>query len=76
MAGPDQLSAAQREVYDKILAALPAGNVFELRCKAGRGRSTILTHLHAAVGRTLLTVRDFVDSLSHAMAIDDSDDTE
>jgi transitional endoplasmic reticulum ATPase len=73
-AGPEQLSPTQRDVYDKLLAALPAGHIFEVRCKLGRGRSTVLTHLHAALGGTLLTVKDFVACLSkhHPLALEEA----
>ena len=34
---PDELSPTQRDAYDRLVAALPAGNIFELRSKPGAG---------------------------------------
>jgi transitional endoplasmic reticulum ATPase len=71
---PDELSPAQRDAYDRLVAALPAGNIFELRSKPGRGRTTVLSLIRAASGGALLTVRDFVDSLSkrHPLALEEA----
>ena len=63
----------QRDAYDQLLAGLPAGNIFELRSKPGRGRSTVLALVHQATGGAFLTVRDFVDSLDkrHPLALEE-----
>ena len=72
--GPDDLSPTQRDAYDRLVAALPAGNIFELRSKPGRGRSTILSLIHAAKGGAFLTVRDFVECLDkrHPLALEEA----
>lgn len=71
---PDQLSPTQRDAHDQLVAALPAGNIFELRSKPGRGRTTVLSSIHAAKGGAFLTVRDFVDRLNtrHPLALDEA----
>jgi cytidylate kinase len=74
MAGPIELSPSQRAVYEALTAALPAGNVFELRAKPGRGRSTVLSALHAALGGALLTLKEFVAAVAkrHPLALEDA----
>ena len=74
MTVPDLLCPTQRQVYDRLLAALPAGNLFEVRCKPGRGRTTVLSVLHGALGGALLTVKDFVACLSkrHPLALEEA----
>jgi hypothetical protein len=73
MAGPEQLSPSQREAYDRLLAALPSGSVFELRAKTGRGRTTVLQALHATLGGAWITLRDFMDLLDkrHPLAMEE-----
>jgi transitional endoplasmic reticulum ATPase len=70
----DQLSPTQRDAHDRLVAALPAGNIFELRSKPGRGRTTVLSLIHAAKGGAFLTVRDFVDRLDkrHPLALEEA----
>ncbi len=70
----NQLSPAQRDACKEILAALPCGNIFELRCKPGRGRTTVLTQLHVAMGGTFLTAKEFVNSLGthHPLALEEA----
>ena len=63
------LSPAQRDAYKEIIAALPAGHLFELRCKPGRGRPTVLTQLHVTLGGTLLTTKEFVNSLGNTIRL-------
>jgi transitional endoplasmic reticulum ATPase len=74
MSGPEQLSPSQREAYDRIVAAIPSGSVFELRAKTGRGRTTVLQALHASLGGVLITLRDFVDLLDkrHPLAMEEA----
>jgi hypothetical protein len=71
---PYELSPIQRDAYDRLVAALPAGNIFELRSKPGRGRSTVLSLIHGAKGGAFLTVRDFVASLNkrHPLALEEA----
>jgi hypothetical protein len=70
----DQLSPTQRNAHAQLVAALPAGNIFELRSKPGRGRTTVLSSIHAAKGGAFLTVRNFVDCLNtwHPLALDEA----
>ena len=71
---PDELSPTQRDAYDRLVAALPAGNIFELRSKPGRGRTTVLSLIRAASGGSLTTRGDFVDCLNkrHPLALEEA----
>jgi transitional endoplasmic reticulum ATPase len=74
MPGTASLSPSQRSAHDAILSALPAGHLFDLRSKPGRGRTTVLNSLRANLGGTLITVRDFVTALDkrHPLALEES----
>ena len=74
MAGAESLSPSQQEAYNRLVAALPAGIVFELRSKPGRGRTTLLRTLHAAMGGAFVTLQDFVDALinRHPLAMEEA----
>jgi tRNA A37 threonylcarbamoyladenosine biosynthesis protein TsaE len=74
MTEPNALCPAQQVALDGLLAALPAGNVFELRGKAGRGKTTILRELHRRVGGQLVTIKDFVEAATrrHPLALEDA----
>jgi hypothetical protein len=50
VAGPESLSPTQRLAHDQLVAASPAGSIFEVRCKPGRGRTTVLAAVRAALG--------------------------
>jgi hypothetical protein len=73
MAEPVTLSPTQRAACEAVVAALPVGRVFELRSKTGRGRTTVLSALHTALGGSLLTVKDFVAALDkrHPLALEE-----
>ncbi len=68
---PDELSPVQRDAYDRLVATLPAGNIFELRSKPGRGRTTVLSLIRATGGA--LTVRALMSSLNkrHPLALEE-----
>ena len=74
MAGVEPLSPSQQEAYNKLVAALPASMVFELRSKPGRGRTTVLQALHTELGGAFVTMRDFVDALlkRHPLAMEEA----
>jgi predicted AAA+ superfamily ATPase len=74
MTEPSRLCPAQQAALDSLLAALPAGNVFELRGKPGRGKTTVLAELHRRVGGLLVTIRDFVEAATrrHPLALEDA----
>ena len=63
-----------RAVIDQLVAALPAGNIFDVRCKPGRGRTTVLSALHGALGGTKVTIEDFVTRLStrHPLGLEEA----
>jgi SpoVK/Ycf46/Vps4 family AAA+-type ATPase len=58
-----RLTPAQQTAADELMAALPAGNVFLLRAKAGMGRTSVLRYVHSVRGGALLDAGSFVDSL-------------
>ena len=71
---PVELSPTQRLACDQLMAALPAGNIFDVRCKPGRGRTTVLSTLHGALGGAKLTTKDFFSRLStrHPLALEEA----
>ncbi|HEX4230391.1 MAG TPA: ATP-binding protein [Bryobacteraceae bacterium] len=58
-----RLTTAQQKAADELLAALPVGNIFLLRGKAGMGRTGILRRVHSIWGGVLLGAGAFIDSL-------------
>ncbi len=58
------LSPAQQRTGDSLLCGIEIGDVLLLKTRAGCGRSTILNHLHEAVGGALLGAGDFMHTLS------------
>ncbi len=74
MGAPIRLSPSQQATFDAIHSALPLANVFEVRAKAGRGRSTVLRALHRALGGALLTMGDYVEAAArrHPLALEDT----
>ncbi|MFO0889743.1 MAG: ATP-binding protein [Isosphaeraceae bacterium] len=74
MADPVTLSPAQRAAYDQMVASLPMGSLFELRSSTGRGRTTVLKAVHAALGGAMLGVRDFALALEkrHPLALEET----
>jgi transitional endoplasmic reticulum ATPase len=71
---PVELSPTQRLACDQLLAALPAGHIFDVRCKPGRGRTTVLSTLHHALGGAKVTIKDFLARLNthHPLAMEES----
>jgi len=57
------LTPAQDRAANEILEALPFGSVVLFRADAGMGRTTVLKHVHAAVGGAFVSMRHFVDAL-------------
>jgi ATP-dependent 26S proteasome regulatory subunit len=74
MSGTASLSPSQSPIYESLLAALPAGSVFELRSKCGLGRTTVLEKLHSAVGGTLVNLDHFVAALEgrHPLSLEET----
>jgi AAA+ superfamily predicted ATPase len=68
------LSPAQQLAFDGISAALPLGNLFELHCKTGRGRTTVLNALCERTGGYLVSITDFVRATGrqHPLALEDA----
>jgi hypothetical protein len=57
------LTPAQQKVADELVSAVPLGNVFLLRAKAGMGRTSILQYVQSLCGGVLLGAGAFIDSL-------------
>ncbi len=47
-----------------MLAGIPVGDISVLHGSPGSGKSTVLRHIHAALGGVLLGARQFMDSLA------------
>ncbi len=58
------LTPAQKRALDHLLNALPAGDVFVLKCAAGAGRTTVLRELQSAAGGKLIGIRDVMRALA------------
>jgi ABC-type branched-subunit amino acid transport system ATPase component len=58
------LTPAQEQAFQWLLGAIPAADVLVLRGRAGAGKSTILTRVHAARGGILLQMRPLMRSLA------------
>lgn len=71
---PTPLTPSQQSVYDHLRRDLPLGHVFVLEGWVGRGKSTLLSALHADAGGLLLSVRDLPDLLRarHPLAIEET----
>src|SRR5687767_3693861 len=48
----NSLCPSQQRAFDWCIATLPAGNIFRLWSKTGRGRTTVLRRLHEKLGGT------------------------
>lgn len=53
--------------------AVQIGPIVHCSCRTGRGRSTVLSHLHRELGGQFLSIKDFVDSTQdrHPLALED-----
>ena len=58
------LMPAQLRALQELREALPAGDVFVLKCASGAGRTAVLRELQAAEGGILIGIREFVRSMS------------
>lgn len=58
------LTPAQEQAFEWLLGAIPIADVLVLRGRAGTGKSTILTRVHAARGGVLLELRTFTETLA------------
>jgi SpoVK/Ycf46/Vps4 family AAA+-type ATPase len=69
-----QLCPAQQRVFDGLSADLEAGSVFVVQADTGLGKTTVLRHLHRALGGVFLTMRDVVDATrrQHPLAVEEA----
>jgi hypothetical protein len=68
------LCPVQKQAADQFACLFDIGNIFHCWCRTGRGRSTVLAHLHNAFGGRLLGVQDFAEAglQRHPMAVEDA----
>ncbi len=57
------LTPVQQSAADQILRVCQPGNIISLESDSGRGRTTVLEYVHAAVGGQFLGMRQFMESL-------------
>ena len=57
------LTSAQQLAADSLKNAITAGDILVLRSGSGLGRTTILEHVHAAIGGGFVGVRQFMEIL-------------
>src|SRR5437016_3581030 len=69
-----QLCPAQKRAFDAISLGLPLGSVFYFTGKTGRGKTTVLRHLHQKTGGAFLSLKEFVERSegSHPMAVEET----
>jgi transitional endoplasmic reticulum ATPase len=58
------LTPAQQLAADALLEGIARGDVLVLEGGEGRGKTTVLEHLHAAVGGVFLGVHEFMETLA------------
>jgi hypothetical protein len=58
-----QLTPAQDRAANELLKTFSQGSVSLLRAESGMGRTTVLRHVHAAVGGAFVGARQFIDAL-------------
>ncbi len=59
-----ELTPAQRVATERILAGLRAAGIVVLRAAHGMGRTTVLRHVHAIAGGTMIGAREFMSVLA------------
>jgi predicted AAA+ superfamily ATPase len=70
----ETLCPAQQQAYDWFVQAAPIGTIFHFWTRTGRGRSTVLRHLHKTLGGVMLTCREFVEAACerHPLALEEA----
>ena len=59
----DILAPAQQKAADAVLEAIQHGRVVTLEADAGRGRTTVLRHVHAQIGGAFVGTRELLRKL-------------
>jgi ATP-dependent 26S proteasome regulatory subunit len=69
-----QLCPAQQQAQDRLLTALPVGNVFVLWGHTGSGTTTVLQEVQRTTGGALLSLKDFVNAMRsrHPLALEET----
>jgi len=68
------LCPVQQQAYKWLVQAAGIGNLLHFGCRTGRGRTTVLAHLHRTFGGKFLRIKDFVDGTRgrHPFALEDA----
>jgi predicted AAA+ superfamily ATPase len=68
------LSPSQQRAYEDLLAARPTSALLALTGLPGSGKSTVVRHVHQALGGVVLTAKDFVNQLAegHPLALEEA----
>ena len=68
------LSPAQESARETLLEGFETGRVFALGGETGRGKSTVLSHIHAEFGGSYLSIADLVEQAArnHPLALEES----
>ncbi len=68
------LCPTQQNAFQWFTQGVARGRLFELACDNGMGRTTLLQHLHAQLGGTLLSAKTWVDNVlqGHPLALEDA----
>jgi ATP-dependent 26S proteasome regulatory subunit len=68
------LCPAQQRALDLLLKGLEIGSIFRMWGGIGRGKTTVLKHLHQQIGGAFLGMTDFAAaaSLKHPMALEET----
>jgi transitional endoplasmic reticulum ATPase len=69
-----KLCPAQKTALEGLSYGLEVGTILRLWGGVGRGKSTVLNHLHQKIGGAFLNVKDFVESSSgkHPLALEET----
>ena len=69
-----ELCPAQQNGLESLLKGLQIGSIFRFSGGVGRGKTTVLKHLHKQTGGAFLGMRDFAAaaSLKHPMALEET----
>src|SRR4030088_764020 len=70
----NRLTPAQEIAYNLLKQALKAGNLLLLTNHSGRGRTTVLRHLHRETGGGFVTSKEFLENSGarHPLSLEES----
>jgi ATP-dependent 26S proteasome regulatory subunit len=70
----NRLCPAQKNAFDRLVAALPYNCIFVLSGNAGMGKTTVLQAIHRKVGGAFLDMKDFMErqKAQHPLALEET----